>query len=151
MRFSVVDARVLHETIDGEVILIDLQTGAYYSLRESAAAVWHALEGGASEAELAARLAVRYSGSHEELVAGARGLVDELVAEGLVEATAAGTQSPPAPPTASTNGAPPGRVPFPAPVLEKHDDMQDLILLDPVHDVDARGWPHRAEGQRTTS
>jgi hypothetical protein len=20
--------------------------------------------------------------------------------------------------------------------------MQDLILLDPVHEVDARGWPH---------
>jgi hypothetical protein len=28
------------------------------------------------------------------------------------------------------------------PVLEKFTDMQDLILLDPVHDVNPKGWPH---------
>jgi hypothetical protein len=31
---------------------------------------------------------------------------------------------------------------FEPPVLEKFTDMQDLILLDPVHEVDERGWPH---------
>jgi hypothetical protein len=34
------------------------------------------------------------------------------------------------------------RAPFDAPVLEKYTDMQDLVLLDPVHDFDAaEGWP----------
>ncbi len=28
------------------------------------------------------------------------------------------------------------------PRLETYSDMQDLILLDPVHEVDERGWPH---------
>jgi len=27
-------------------------------------------------------------------------------------------------------------------VVEKYTDMQDLVLLDPVHEVDERGWPH---------
>ena len=29
------------------------------------------------------------------------------------------------------------------PTFEKHVDMQDLLTLDPIHDVDlAKGWPH---------
>jgi len=41
-------------------------------------------------------------------------------------------------------GAPPlpaGTV-FAPPVLEVYTDMQDLLLLDPIHDVDETvGWP----------
>jgi hypothetical protein len=36
---------------------------------------------------------------------------------------------------------------FVPPVLERYDDMEDLLLLDPVHDVDAQGWPQPAPGQ----
>ena len=32
--------------------------------------------------------------------------------------------------------------PYEPPQLEKYTDMQDLVLLDPVHEVDATGWPH---------
>jgi hypothetical protein len=28
-------------------------------------------------------------------------------------------------------------------VLERYTDMQELLLLDPIHDVDESGWPHR--------
>jgi hypothetical protein len=34
-----------------------------------------------------------------------------------------------------------GRVPFPAPVLNKFTDMQMLLLIDPIHDVSQKGWP----------
>ena len=30
---------------------------------------------------------------------------------------------------------------FTTPTLEIFSDMQDILLLDPVHDVDERGWP----------
>ena len=33
---------------------------------------------------------------------------------------------------------------FETPVLEKYTDMAELLLLDPIHDVDATGWPHPA-------
>ena len=32
---------------------------------------------------------------------------------------------------------------FEAPSLEKYTDMQDLVLLDPVHEVDQTGWPRQ--------
>ena len=25
--------------------------------------------------------------------------------------------------------------------MEKYDDMQELLLLDPIHEVDEAGWP----------
>jgi hypothetical protein len=31
--------------------------------------------------------------------------------------------------------------PFTDPVIEIYTDLQDLLLLDPIHDVDDRGWP----------
>ena len=38
------------------------------------------------------------------------------------------------------------RQPWSAPVLETFTDMQDLILLDPVHEVEpTRGWPASGE------
>jgi hypothetical protein len=36
-------------------------------------------------------------------------------------------------------------LPFETPLLEKHEDMQAMILIDPVHQVGALGWPHPAD------
>ncbi len=33
------------------------------------------------------------------------------------------------------------KTPFQIPVLDVYSDMQDLLLLDPIHDVDETGWP----------
>jgi hypothetical protein len=30
---------------------------------------------------------------------------------------------------------------FVAPCLHKYTDMQELLLIDPIHDVDDYGWP----------
>jgi hypothetical protein len=31
--------------------------------------------------------------------------------------------------------------PFHAPGLQAFQDMQDMLALDPIHDVEAAGWP----------
>jgi hypothetical protein len=135
----------MHETIEGEVIVIDLTTGSYYSLRDASAEIWRDIEAGAHEDQIGAAVESRYEGPREEILAGVGRLLDELAAEGLIEPTDANGDAPEvaAAPTPSPNG----RVPFQAPVLEKHSDMQDLILLDPVHEVGPRGWPHTADSE----
>ena len=32
-------------------------------------------------------------------------------------------------------------VPYTSPEVETFSDMQEILLLDPVHDVDKSGWP----------
>jgi hypothetical protein len=144
-RFRVNSPRVMHETIEGEVIVIDLTTGSYFSLRDASAEIWREIEVGASEPQIGAALERRYDGSRDEILAGVGRLLDELAAEGLIEPTDAGGEAPEvaAAATPSANG----RIPFQAPVLEKHSDMQDLILLDPVHEVGPQGWPHTADSE----
>jgi hypothetical protein len=139
-RHRVNSPRVMHETIEDEVIVIDLNTGSYYSLRASGAAIWHAVDRGLPDDEIADAVAERYDGDRTEIAAAVSQLLRELSEEGLIESNGAG-EAPPA------ELAPPAqddrpRERFQPPVLEKHTDMQDLILLDPVHEVDARGWPH---------
>jgi Coenzyme PQQ synthesis protein D (PqqD) len=140
-RFRVKSPNVMHETIEGEVIVIDLATGSYYSLRDAGAEIWHGIEHGIDEAGIGDSLERRYEGPRDEILAAVRRLLDALAAEDLIEPSDADAAAPTMPPLQHTNG----RLPFLAPVLEKHSDMQDLILLDPVHKVGPQGWPHPAE------
>ena len=52
--------RMVHETVDDEVIVIDLATGAYYSLAGSAAHIWALIAAGVAGTELADRVARDY-------------------------------------------------------------------------------------------
>ena len=133
----------MHETIEGEVIVIDLETGSYYSLRETSAEIWQGIESGADENEIVDSLHLRYDASPETIGAAVGELLDQLAAESLIEPGDGSSGVTRAAPVHEANG----RVPFPTPTLEKHTDMQDLILLDPVHKVGPRGWPHPAESE----
>lgn len=138
--------QVIHETIDGEVIVINLGTGSYYSLKGSGADVWGLIEGpdGVAASDLAAALATRFDTPRSQLETSLRPFLAELSAEELVSWSTT-TVSTPAPPTGDhwrSNGHA-GAASFAPPVLEKFTDMQDLVLLDPVHEVAATGWPER--------
>jgi Coenzyme PQQ synthesis protein D (PqqD) len=143
-RYRVNSPRVMHETIEGEVIVIDLSTGSYYSLRASGAEVWHALERGLPEDEIAGAVAARYEGAPAEITAAVSELLRRLSEEGLIESWNGAGEAAPTEVSSPAQDGPRER--FQPPVLEKHTDMQDLILLDPVHEVDARGWPHAQAG-----
>jgi hypothetical protein len=132
--------QVIHETVDGEVILIALQTGCYYSLDGTGAEVWTGLVEGRSCSEVAAELGRRYSAEPGAIPAAVSELVGLLVDEQLV--TPASNGSTPAAGAPHVNGDPPPETPFAAPVLHKFTDMQDFLLVDPIHDVSDAGWPH---------
>ena len=148
-RYRVNRPRVIAQEIDGEVVAIHLETGNYYSLLESGATVWAILEASATPDEIVEDLGARYEGSEEEMRETVAAFLSQLVAEGLVVADdgngapAPAVGDPESAPVAlgvPTDGA---RTAFKAPLLEKFDDMQDLILLDPVHEVtEEQGWPH---------
>jgi hypothetical protein len=131
---------VIHETIEGETIIIDLASGTYFSLQGSAPAIWQALAQGKSDEQIVAHLEALYASDADELAPAVTSFLQELVSDQLI--------------APSENGETPGgaaepvdaaeRAPFVAPKLERYTDMQDIILLDPVHKVDSEGWPHAA-------
>ena len=131
---------VVHETIDGEAILIHLVTGTYYSLDGVGAEIWGVLAAGADQETLLEAADQRYEGDPVEVARAISALAAELLSEGLlIEGQAQLGQDPPEFPS--------GRVAFAAPVLNVYTDMQEFMLVDPLHEVDeVAGWPHAKAG-----
>jgi hypothetical protein len=141
-RFRVNSPPVIHQTLDGEVIVVNLDTGTYYSLVGTGAAIWGAVERGATVAEAVEEAVGRYEAPRPVVEPAVARFVDELVREELVVAANGDAPAYAAPPT--TNGATPASASgtFDEPRLDKYTDMQELLLLDPIHEVDERGWPN---------
>jgi hypothetical protein len=138
---------IVHETVDGEVIAIDLAGGSYYSLAGSGQAIWELLGRGAGEAQITSALSARFEAEEAEIGAAVSALLGRLQEKGLIVATeeAPGVDAPP--PVEADASAPSGsneKSPFEAPRLEHYDDMKDYFLLDPIHEVDTAGWPRPA-------
>ncbi len=131
---------VVHETIDGEAILIHLGTGTYYSLDGTGAELWAVLAAGADRGAVLDAAITRYDGDPVAIEQGIGALVDELLREGLlIELDTGSATDPPR--------FPGGTVPFSAPRLNVYTDMQEFMLVDPLHEVDeAAGWPHAKAG-----
>lgn len=126
------------ETIDEEVIIVNLDTGVYYSLRESACFIWERLRTGGSLAQLAAAVRAAYIQVPETLDADLRAFVADLAADQLVITTHELTPIAPFVPNPG-NGQP-----YTQPVIDKFSEMADLLQLDPIHQVEEdQGWPFK--------
>jgi hypothetical protein len=127
----------VYETIDGETILIHLGTGTYYSLDGAGSEAWEFLAPGATRESLLAAGRERYQGDPLEIEMGLAGLVDELLREELLVELDAAVE------VETQARLPAGQVPFTVPVLQAYTDMQEFMLVDPLHEVDqVAGWPH---------
>lgn len=132
---------VIAEVIDGEAIIVNLDSGTYYSLCDSGCAVWELLVQQMTVPDVVQNLASRYSSVSSVIEAGVTALLTELLNEQLLLPAEGAPAAAPALVHAD------GHQPFPPPVLDKFTDMTDLLLLDPIHEVDTQGWPHAASGR----
>jgi Coenzyme PQQ synthesis protein D (PqqD) len=132
---------VTHEVIDGEAVIINLVTGNYYSLEGAGAEIWTLLQQGHSVGQVVDELAGRGEAERSEIESGVVELAAQFQQEQLMLPckNGNGTQDPAS--TAAPKTHP--RQAFRTPVLHKFTDMQELLILDPIHEVDAAGWPHK--------
>lgn len=129
---------VMHETIDDEVVVVNLSTGTYYSFDGVGVRLWEWIDGGRSADDLVRIARAHFSGDGDAVAQSVRRFLEELRTEGLVASEAAAADGTPDP--APTDGA----VAFAEPALQKYTDMEALLLADPIHDVDeSAGWPHK--------
>jgi hypothetical protein len=122
---------VVAEDFEGEFVVLDLGTGRYYSLAGGAAVIWRGIVGGHSVDTLCAQLP-----DGDPRRADAAATVATLIEHALIVASDAGPSGPSetAIEFAGTSG------PY---SIEVFDDLSDLLIADPIHDVDPEaGWPH---------
>jgi hypothetical protein len=128
---------IIDETIDNEVVVVDLYRGSYFSIRGAGVDIWRLLSEPTTRDAVVTGMATRFGRPEADISATVQRFVSELDGHGLLKPSDEIAAN------ALAVDPPGGDVPiFQAPSLEKFTDMEDLLLLDPVHDVDGRGWPH---------
>ncbi len=139
MKIRVNSPHVISETIDGETIVIHLGTGMYYSFRDHYG-LWDTIAGTTTADDLVVTVQ-RSAGVNAGTVRpSVMSFLRDLLEEGLL-ATEEPTDFPAE--EAEADAGVDGGVSFDPPRLSRYTDMQDLVLLDPVHEVGDAGWPRR--------
>ena len=137
--FEINTPRVVHESIDGEVVMIDFDSGNYFSSDELGCAIWTHVQENQRIEQIVARVNTRFDfgslDSTEVVCTFLQLLLDEQLIRPLDSAASAEvtTQVEAYEGTKTVVSAPP--------TLQKFGDMQELLILDPIHDVDEVGWP----------
>ena len=141
--FKINTASISHETIDGEVVMVNLNNGSYYSMDKAGAVIWNYIDKGMTINQIIQQIKNQYSGESSEIETSINELIVELQKEELILLSV------------STNGKEPDsdkvignleteKKDFEKPVLQKFTDMQDLLMLDPIHDLDEMGSPKKS-------
>lgn len=121
--------------IEDEIIALDMQSGSYFSLRQTAAWIWRLLRQPTSQEQIVTAVIACYQVDRARATLDVQTLLAHLQAEGLIEVTVAQRTEEIATPLNPTGE------PYTTPVLEVFTDVQDLLTIDPIHDVDEMGWP----------
>ena len=137
--FYLADAsRFPHETIDGETVLIDATKGHLFLFAGTGPRLWQRFIAGATIDGVVAEAIARYGDSAE---APTREFLDELVDAEMIRPGAST-------PTASAEISIDWPDTFEAPVIERYDEISDIISMDPIHEVDPdKGWPRGPDGR----
>lgn len=135
-RFRINEPGVISEVIEGEAIVLNFASGTYYSMNHSLQLLWDGVNHGLSRAQAEELLRARYADAGDSLAGDVDTALDQLIAEQLLVVADAG-QAPDA--DASPDDAAKDTPAYETPRLQKYTDLQELLLLDPIHDVDETG------------
>jgi hypothetical protein len=117
--YAVPGDRVASRVLDGEAVVINLDSGVYFGLNPPATALWNLLQAGPRSVEsLSEALAVAHGADLGAVDADVRFFVEQLEANGLLLAGGA------AEPIDAIDAGPT----YLAPVLDRYDTLDELML-----------------------
>lgn len=128
--YSVASRDIVSESFDGEAVVLDLQSGRYFSFTDSGSCLWDAIT----------------AGMHPEQLVSANGTLDlanvETFITKLMEFGLIVRRQPPHEIVARPDLVERLRLSKDAPDVFVFDDLTDLFMADPIHDVEEpAGWP----------
>ena len=128
--------QIVYETFDNEVLVINLDTGTYHSLTGASSRLWSMLVWGAPVEAIVTAMTQAHDHDRGLMAVAVQAFLARLAAENLIVPAAPGTVASQEIPAISAKPTP-----FTDFELRTFTDMQDLLLLDPIHDVEEAGWP----------
>ena len=137
--YCIEKAEVVSDIIDGEAIMLHRTYGDYFSTDGVGGLIWQWIGEGQSRSQILNMLNARFSASLAEIATAVDSFLADLVAHKLVREVVEGDES------AAETLIEPQTNPeaeFLRPTLHVYSDIRNMVLLDPIHDVDENiGWP----------
>lgn len=138
---SLRDDSLAMERLDGEVIIVDFESGHYYSFRGPAADVLWLVDHTIMTDMWPELLGAGYpSLDWSSAESGVMRFLDRLIELRLIKPLSTGS---------TTHLALPDdvdRATWVDPEMLVNDELADLLVIDPIHDVSDDGWPATPEG-----
>jgi len=136
--YTTVVPEIASEIFDGELVIANYKLGLYYSISVEGSWIWQGLAHSLTVSQIVQWLSGHFPDQASALPTLVEEFVGKLIAEGLVrDASGVNNLTMELPDLTGSL--------FKIPTIERFDDLQELLLLDPVHDVDLEGWPRRPE------
>jgi len=135
---------VVWQTYDDEIVLINLKNGNYYSICGSGYHVWNLLKTGSMLSDIIRNIGKIYRNKGVDIEEILNRFIETLLKEELICSVEQDNPDEKGNLIVPSEKISPEILPeFELPKFSKYSDMQDLILLDPVHEVDESGWPNQ--------
>ena len=131
--FKLNSPNVIFDSIGGEVLVINLKVGHYFRLKEDSSALWSLIMSGNTLTEIIEFLSIPES-QHDQILK----FTQELVSLDLVLETEKIQGLQMNPQSLDCRNL----------TIEKFTDLEDILGLDPIHEVDeSKGWPFSGSGE----
>jgi hypothetical protein len=137
-RIQISEPRVVHEIIRGEAVIVNLANGNYYSTDGVGAELWRCILTCPCDDDLVAFVVASYDVDAATAATDVAAFLDSLQQEGIILCSEEVGET-----LGPSLGALSPKQEYAAPHVEVFSDMQEMIALDPIHEVDATGWPTR--------
>ena len=139
MHYKINSPHIVHDTFDGETILVNLKNGNYYSFDKLGVVIWELIEMNAGLEKISGIFSQKFLDAAKKAETDVQAFIQNLLDEKLiVEDSGSATMD-------LTDEQISEKMKefasYESPVMNKYTDMQDMLLLDPIHDTDEKGWP----------
>lgn len=136
-RYRINEPSVVNDIVDGELIIIHMETGAYFTTNATGTFIWDLIQQGGSVRQIAMSLLSVYEGDPMSISFEIAPFISSLADNNLIEPIS--DESAPPVLNVPTRDV---KEPFTTPRLDVYRDMQNLLIIDPIHEVDKEiGWP----------
>jgi len=131
--YAVSSNDIVYETFDGDAVVLDLASGRYFGFSDSGSCVWEALIAQVPPVSLVGRAC----GNGQLSAADLDAFIDRLTEYGLLSPATDMASVALSPELAQRLAATREAL-----KIDMHDELADLVMVDPIHDVDEpAGWP----------
>lgn len=144
MNYRINKPDIVFEYFEDETVLINLKNGNYYSIDKVGTDILMLIEEGLSTDQIINGIKNRYNAYSGNMDSSIEKFITQLHNEKIISQEEKTPNRNNSHEKKTQDSLKKGtKLTFSPPQLSKYTDMQELLLLDPIHDVDETGWPKK--------